>query len=88
MSYVPCVAACASTLGEWNIIETEHVVGIGAGHFGHVDSVVCVSHAVRDAHRKYEGAWRRAAPHFRVIYNGLELESYNTLSDKAPLVSA
>ena len=70
-------------LAEWNIIESEHVVDIGSGHFGRVDHVVCVSNAVRDAHRKYENAWRTHGSEFSVIYNGVDPSDFANLPDKA-----
>ena len=83
MSHVPSWMPIHRHLAEWNIIESEHVVDIGSGHFGRVDHVVCVSNAVRDAHRKYEGAWRTHGSEFSVIYNGVSPGDYAYLPDKA-----
>ena len=70
-------------LGEWSIIESEHVVGIGSGHFGPVDHVASVSTAARDVHRKFENAWRTHGADFSVIYNGIDPTQFANLPEKS-----
>lgn len=82
LSYVPAWIPVHRHLADVRIIETEHVVNIGAGHFGPVDRVICVSEAARNAHRPYEPAWRDTGPNFAVIHNGIDIDAFEGLPSK------
>jgi hypothetical protein len=82
MSYVPGWLSAHRRLAQARIVETEHVVNLGSGHFGPVDLVACVSKAARAAHAPYEPALRGNAPRFEVVYNGISLKDYQNLPSK------
>ena len=79
MSYVPNWMRIHRRLSCVPIIETEHVVNIGSGHFGRIDTVVCVSQATRKVHEQYLHVWREAGSKFEVIYNGINLNDFSDL---------
>lgn len=81
LSYVPQWILAHRHLAEFPVIETEHVVNIGSGHFGHVDYTVCVSEAALAAHKHYESVLDGFAK-FELIYNGIALEDFENLPSK------
>lgn len=82
MSYVPGWIPVHRRLANLRIIETEHVVNIGSGHFGPVDKVVCVSAATAKAHERYAPLFAQTGPAFEVVYNGICMADYQSLPSK------
>jgi len=82
MSYVESWIPIHRMLWKQRVIETEHVVNIGSGHFGPVDVVACVSHATLAAHERYTRSFRDCGSKFDVIYNGIDIEQYCDLPTK------
>jgi glycogen(starch) synthase len=82
MSYVPGWIAIHRCLTAQAIVETEHVVNIGSGHFGPVDVVACVSEAARLAHKPFESIFRQSAQRVQVIYNGIDESDFRELPSK------
>ncbi len=82
MSYLPNWIPVHRQLANIPVVETEHVVGIGSGHFGPVTQVVCVSKATRAAHDPHRRNFHNACPPFSVIYNGINIEEYRGLPSK------
>lgn len=82
MSYVPDWMRIHRQIQNVPIIETEHVVNIGSGHFGRVDTVICVSKATQKVHEQYFPVWREGGSNFEVIYNGINLDDFASLPTK------
>lgn len=83
MSYVPGWLPIHRHLAMWPIVETEHVVNIGSGHFGPVDRLVCVSTAAQEAHMKYRDLLDLSNTHMEVIYNGIDSALFRDLPSKS-----
>jgi glycosyltransferase involved in cell wall biosynthesis len=83
LSYVPSWLPIHRRFRDVQIIETEHVVNIGAGHFGPVRTVVCVSEATRKAHAAHCDLLSLSGTTLGVIYNGIEESDYRSLPSRA-----
>ena len=82
MSYVPSWIPIHRQFAGQCIIETEHVVNIGSGHFGPVDLVACVSEATKRAHDPYEALWQGKGSKWEIIYNGLDERNFESIPDR------
>jgi len=77
--YVPAWLRLHRQFSNTRIIETEHVVNIGAGMFGPVDRVVCVSESARSAHAPFLFLDSHFPERLQVIYNGINPKDYSDL---------
>lgn len=83
MSYIPSWIRLHRQIAMIPIVETEHVVNIGSGHFGRVEQLICVSKATLNAHYEYMQFLEETRTKIHVIYNGIDTSLYQNLPSKA-----